>query len=82
MRLVDNMNGILNEYMNQIYDSTDLEDCRKLFLTIVENSTIRAEDRRKMIIYAKQCDTLIKLQTMATNAFLKYNKLGVIKSSR
>ena len=73
------MNGTLNEYMNQIYSSTDLDACRQLFINIVNNSTIRVEDRRRMVLQANQCDSLIKLQTYATNSFFRFNKLGVIK---
>ncbi len=69
--------SILNEHLNLIFGCKDVETCRKIFLGIVEGSRVNDYSKSKMVIQAKECNTLIQLQQYAANSCMKFMGMGV-----
>lgn len=69
--------SILQSHMNELYECTDLDSCRKLALQIVTNSRINSKDKHIMAVKIGQQTSLIALQTYLTNSFFKYVGMGV-----
>lgn len=69
--------SVLRAILDDVYTAKTLEAGLAIVEKLLVDSPVREEEKRLMILHAKGCQTLVKLQTYITNSFLKYEGMGV-----
>lgn len=72
--------SMLREVIDSVYTAKTLEEALGIVETHLTNpaSTVREADRRLMLAKAKQCTTLIRIQTYLTSSLLYYEGMGTM----
>ena len=60
-----------------VFQSTDLESARTAFISHVEGTKIKKEDKAKMLAEVSKMTSLNQLHRYTANALLKYEGLGL-----
>jgi len=69
--------SILQDIIQQIYDTKDLEEAKRIALEHIQKSQIHPDSKRKMLIEIERMHSLPLLQKYLTNAMLKCMGMGV-----
>ena len=67
----------LNEVIQQVYGSTNVEEAKQLMIDCVSNSQINDYSKNRMITTVGTLKTLKDVQFYATNSMFMYEGLGV-----
>jgi len=71
------INSIFTKHFNDLMEITNSEDLKNRVLEIVNGSSIKPLDKRKIVIDVMPLGTTKSLQMYLTNSMLKYSGLGV-----
>lgn len=71
------INSIFNKHFNDLMEITNSEDLKNRVLEIVNGSSIKPLDKRKIVLDITPLGTTKSLQIYLTNSMLKYSGLGV-----
>jgi hypothetical protein len=71
------INSIFNKHFNDLMEITNSEDLKNRVLEIVNGSSIKPLDKRKIVIDVMPLGTTKSLQVYLANSMLKYSGLGV-----
>jgi hypothetical protein len=71
------INSIFTKHFNDLMEITNAEDLRNRVLEIVNGSSIKPLDKRKIVLDITPLGTTKSLQVYLTNSMLKYSGLGV-----
>ena len=69
--------SVLRAILDDVYTAKTLEAGLAIVEKLLVDSPVREEEKRLMILHAKGCPTLPKLQQYVTNSWLKFEGLGV-----
>lgn len=73
------LKSVLNQVIQDIYASKTANEAKQHFVGLLEASNIKKEDKVKMLDEVEKMNSLIKIQTYATNAMFKFEGLSVNK---
>lgn len=68
----------LTDVISQVYKAPTVSHAKSILIPFLQESKIKESDKKKMIDQAEKISDLIRLQTYATNALLKFEGLGII----
>jgi hypothetical protein len=71
----------LNECLPKVYESKDVDEAKKHILDTIGSSEINPHMKKHMELVVGSLDTLIKVQTYATNSLFRFEGLSVNKYS-
>jgi hypothetical protein len=71
------INSIFTKHFNDLMEITNSEDLKNRVLEIVNGSSIKPLDKRKIVLDITPLGTTKSLQVYLTNSMLKYSGLGV-----
>ena len=68
----------LTDVISQVYAAPTVGVAKSILIPFLRESKIKESDKLKMIDQAEKISDLIRFQTYATNALLKFEGLGII----
>ena len=68
----------LTDVISQVYNAPTVGIAKCILIPFLQESKIKELDKKKMIDQAEKISDLVRLQTYATNALLKFEGLGII----
>lgn len=68
----------LTDVISQVYQAPTVGIAQSILVPFLRESKIKESDKLKMINQALKFTDLVRLQTYATNALLKFEGLGII----
>lgn len=72
-----NKTSVLKIILDQVFVSTSYEQALEIVKARLNESKINDRDKRLILITAKQCETLPKLQQYITNSYFKFSGMSV-----
>lgn len=72
--------SIIEKGIQGIYHSKSVEEAKKVFYDLIDNSGIKEVDKRRMLGMLDNLKSLVQVQKYATNAMLKFEGLGLKES--
>lgn len=69
--------SVLEPIIQNVYKAQSLEEGKKLMKELIDKTEIKKEDKNKMLREVDKCYSLVKLQFYCTNAYFKFEGLGV-----
>lgn len=73
--------SIIEKGIQGIYHSKSVEEAKKVFYDLIDNSGIKEVDKRRMLGMLDNLKSLVQVQKYATNAMLKFEGLGLKEST-
>ena len=70
--------SIINSIVVELYNITDVDKIKEIFVKCITNSGIKEEDKKKMLIGIQEKDTYERTITYVYNCLLKYEGDGVV----
>jgi len=70
--------SVLRAILDDVYQSKTFDEAFAITEKLLTESKLHDNEKRVMILNAKGCVTLPRLQQYLTNSWLKYENLGVI----
>jgi len=74
-----NFKSKLNECLTQVYQAKDVNEAKNYILDTLNGSEINPHMKKHMINVVGSLDTLVGVQTYATNSMFRFEGLSVTK---
>lgn len=68
----------LTDVISHVYNAPTVFHAKSILIPFLRESRIKESDKKKMIDQAEKINDLVRFQTYATNALLKFEGLGII----
>jgi len=68
----------LTDVISHVYNAPTVFHAKSILIPFLKESRIKESDKKKMIDQAEKINDLVRFQTYATNALLKFEGLGII----